>query len=347
MSLKIRPLEPTDLPELSGFLTGGFRTPRDAEFAAPEILAWKYFDPTGILDGQPRSLVALADGKIVGHLGLCFTRFRDTANPALDVSTLHMIDWLGSPEQRGVGVRVMRRAGPLTATQYGIGGTDAARRVTDRSRYELVAPVPIYRRVLRHGHAFRKPGQGPSRGLADATKGLLRSLTHRPGRPVLELRFRDMKQFGPEVEEIVSACPTRMIHTARPPALLNHLLRHPRNRIRGGLLLQDDRVRGFGVLSVVLRDGVRYGQIVEAFVDAPEEPGLLAAALQKLTDELRIQKADLVTTFGGTPWMARALRDCGYFTLTHVNLYLRDPNRLIPRDAHFYVTPVEADYAYT
>ncbi len=347
MSITIRPLEPQDLPNLSQFLTTGFRTALDAEFAAPDVLAWKYFDPQEVLNDRPRSLVALADGKIVGHLGFCYTRFRDTANPDLDVPTLHMIDWLGSPEARGVGVRLMRQAGRLAPTQYGIGGTDAARQVGLRSGYERVVAVPIYRRVLRQGHALRKPGQGATIGLLETAKGMARNWKYRPTPSSLNLQFRPVKRFGAEVESVVSACQTRMIFTSRPPGLLNHLLRHPRGRISGGLLILEDQIRGFGLLAIIEREGTQYGQVVECFVDAPEAPGLLSAALGVLTQELHRRRADVATAFGGTPWMTQALRNCGFYSHSHVNLYLRDPDQTIPRDAPFHVSPVEADYAFT
>src|ERR1700758_4528679 len=57
MPREIQPREPAAIAELSQFLTKGFRAAHDAEFAAPDILAWKYFDDIG--HGTiPRSLVA-------------------------------------------------------------------------------------------------------------------------------------------------------------------------------------------------------------------------------------------------------------------------------------------------
>ena len=47
MTRDIRPLTPDDLPELSRLLTAGFHAPPDADFAAPEVLRWKYLEPAG------------------------------------------------------------------------------------------------------------------------------------------------------------------------------------------------------------------------------------------------------------------------------------------------------------
>ena len=82
MTRDIRPLTPDDLPELSRFLTAGFHAPPDSDFAAPEVLRWKYLEPAGDetdLD-TARSYVARDEGgRIVGHLGLCRTEFEGQA----------------------------------------------------------------------------------------------------------------------------------------------------------------------------------------------------------------------------------------------------------------------------
>jgi hypothetical protein len=82
MNLDIRPLTPDDLPELSRILIAGFHAPPDADFAAPEVLRWKYLEPLGpqvqeegnqgvasIADG-PRSYIARDEaGQFIGHIG--------------------------------------------------------------------------------------------------------------------------------------------------------------------------------------------------------------------------------------------------------------------------------------
>lgn len=57
MPPEIHPLQPQDLDELSRFLTAGFYAPADADFAAPEVLRWKFLEPRGEDDIAPRSYV--------------------------------------------------------------------------------------------------------------------------------------------------------------------------------------------------------------------------------------------------------------------------------------------------
>src|SRR4051794_31773157 len=106
---EIRPLRPDDLPELSRFLLDGFHAPSDADFAAPDVLGWKYLDPIGGVDA-PRSFVASEGGRIVGHVGICPTVFEGMGLPSGGITTLHMVDWLGSRAHRAVGSALMRHA---------------------------------------------------------------------------------------------------------------------------------------------------------------------------------------------------------------------------------------------
>ena len=46
MAREILPLTSDDIPELSRFLTAGFHTPPEADYAAPEVLRWKYLERT-------------------------------------------------------------------------------------------------------------------------------------------------------------------------------------------------------------------------------------------------------------------------------------------------------------
>ena len=59
MALEIRPLESGDLDELGRFLTAGFGAEADADFAAADVLRWKYLESMGdAQEPEPRSLIA-------------------------------------------------------------------------------------------------------------------------------------------------------------------------------------------------------------------------------------------------------------------------------------------------
>src|SRR5437763_10796874 len=105
MTRESAPLCPEGLPGLGRFLAAGFRAEAGAEFAAPDVLRWKYLEPRWGGDAGSRSYVAREGGQIVGHVGFCPTAFRIIEGPgrAREVATLHLTDWLGSEGHPGVG----------------------------------------------------------------------------------------------------------------------------------------------------------------------------------------------------------------------------------------------------
>src|SRR5580693_1647462 len=103
MPHEIRPLTPDDFPDLSRFLTGGFHAPCDAPVAALDVLRWKYWDPAHEWShGATLSYLArdVDTGRVVGHVGVCPTRFRGGELPAEGISALHGMDWLGGGQGR-------------------------------------------------------------------------------------------------------------------------------------------------------------------------------------------------------------------------------------------------------
>jgi hypothetical protein len=346
MTREIEPLRPDDIPELSRFLTAGFHTAPDADFAAPDVLRWKYFDPRGGGD-VPRSYVAREGGRIIGHLGVCTGSFLGRAVPGGEVSTLHMIDWLSAQRGSSIGAHLMMRAHrqTQTQTQYGLGGSTAGRSVGGGGGYSLVDTVPVFQKVVRPTYRLRAPQEGRAQALAGWARDWVRTVRNRGRAPRARVELRAVRAFGPEVEPILDAYQAHAVFTNRRPELLNHLLRYPRGGITGWLLVRDGAVRGFALLSMVRRGVVRIGKLTDCVLD-DLDPAAWHAAVHALTGELRAQSADVVQGFASTAWMARALQECGFIEAHRLEFRLRDRSRLLPPGATFHLTPLEADYAY-
>ena len=357
MSRDIRPLTPDDLPELCRFLTAGFHAPADAEFAAPEILRWKYLEPaaSGSDETDPdtaRSYVARDEaGRIVGHLGLCRTEFEGHALAASGgrVPTIHIIDWLGSPEHRAIGMSLMREPHQGVGTQFGLGVSQAALVVGERAGYELRSLVPVYTRVLRAGYWLRSGGLSPlQRGLRLA-RDVASRLIRPPAVPRVIITLRKVPAFGPEIIPIVDQAKAHVIFTRRDPDRLNAFLRFPRQAMSGWHLLDDTgRLRGFAVLNLIPKDQgrTRTGKFVNLLLDDLDVAAWQASVIA-LTSELARQGADLAQAYASTPWAVEALGRSGYTSRFAVKFHIRDRQGIIPRDAIFHLTPLEGDYAYT
>jgi hypothetical protein len=345
MARDIQSLDPESIPELSRFLAAGFGAAPDAEFAAPEILRWKYFDPRG-RGGTTRSFVALVDGQIAGHIGTCPTTFwAIDGGERREVTGLHIIDWLGSREHPGVGSSLIRTVHRLAETQFGMGTSEAAKPVIRVLGYEERARVPIYQRVFRP--SFRLRGEGTSaRKLLQTGRDLGRWIVRRGGRSSHALEARRVGSFGPEIDPIVDGITGPLVLTRRDPELLNHYLRYPRGSTSGWHLLEAGRLRGYGLLNLVRRGRQVIGKVVDVVL-ADRDPDLWQAALVALACQLESQGADAAQACGTVPWVAQGLCQSGFVRLHDVALTLRDRNALLPRDAPFFLTFLEGDYAYT
>ena len=350
MPPEIRALQSGDLDDLSRFLTAGFHAPPDADFAAPEVLRWKYLEPRGEDDDTPRSYLARDDGsRAVGHVGICRTWFESDQIPTGRIATLHMIDWLGSAVQRAVGVSLMRRANAQAPIQFGVGASEVGRAVAKRGGYQLGKPVPVYQRTLKPSHWLRVSdlslAERGTRLARDLAQGVLRRSRSSSGR----VELHRIASFDQAIEPIVEDAKRHVILTDRTPSRLNHFLHFPRQAMSGWqIIAPPHRLCGFALLNIVPRCGgrVRLGKIVDCLLEGTDV-AIWSAAFQGLTEELQRQEADVVQAFAAPPWVAESLRRSGFVSRFTLEFHVRDRQRLLPQGVPFHLMPIEADYAYT
>lgn len=348
MDIRIEPHRSSDVPELSRFLTEGFGAPSDARFARPEILRWKYLDKPASVD-SPRGYVARAGGKIVGHVGFRTGSFV-VPKPGDDqgfheVSTLHIIDWLALPEHRGLGARLMMRAHRHADTQFGLGTTAAARKVGEAFDYQLIHEIPLYRRPFNPMYRLRERDAPFWKRSARAARDAAR-LIARPAPREIDLESRRVERFGEEIVEFWNRRSRRVIRMSRSADMLNYLLRFPEGSITGRLFVAHGEPAGCGIVGVVPRGHVLAGKIVECR-DLGDSIDETRRAIVALTATLKAKGADFAECWASDPDLAIALEQAGYYRAGFASFHLRDRKKLIPRDIPFYMTPLEADYAYT
>jgi hypothetical protein len=359
MSRNIRPLTLDDLPELSRFLAAGFHAPPEADFATPRVLQWKYLEPLQFIahqenpqGGAPRSYVACDDtGRIIGHIGICRTAFEGPATAVMggQVATIHIIDWIGSPDHRAIGMTLMRKAHEDVPTQFGLGVSQAALVVGERAGYELRSLVPVHVRILRVGYWLRAGGLVPFHRALRIAHTMIQRVIRLPRAPQAMIALERVSCFGAEITPVVERAKARVVLTCRNPARLNQFLRFPAQAMSGWHLLDGmGRLRGFALLNLIPKDEGRtlLGKIVDCLLD-DDDDDLWHATVRALTLELKHQGADMAQAYASTPWTVEALRKNGYDSRYSVKFHIRDRQGLVSRDATFHLTPLEGDYAYT
>lgn len=359
MDYEIGALRDDEIEPLSAFLTRGFGTAADALFAAPDVLRWKYLTPRGD-PGEivPRSLVARdPSGSIVGHVGFAPTNFHVWSEPDAQPrvhAAVHMIDWLGSPEYKGVGGALLRRVNALAPIQYGLGGTGAGRSVIKGAGFEAWPSVPVFQSVLRPSYSLRDATgaslwQRVARVARDEYRHFLMS-AKRPRRIKLASPRR-LAQFAVGFDRDKSVCGASVIESRPATGALNALLAFPRGGQTAWFLVPPDfyslRVPALplGIIGIVPRGGVCVGKINDAFMPTRDVESW-QFAYRGLRDEVKKQGADFALACGSTPWEAAALRAEGFRHAFDLELSIRDRSKLLPKDAPIHVSFLDADYAY-
>jgi hypothetical protein len=336
-------LDASRLPELSAFLRSAFPLQPAAEFATPDILEWKYFDPRLRNDG-PRSVVALVDGRIVAHVGYSTTAFLRMGEPSVQIDAISLIDWYSHPLHRPAGGLLMLNASRAADTQYTLGCSQEAENVLLASGYSVVTTVPRFERVISASFFLRARRRPRWRHISGPLK-FPRNAGCRSGSRAHTVELRQVTAFGPEVDSVMEGGTIPVVFSSRRSTLLNHYLRYPRKTMSGWLVFRNEGLIGAAILNCWDRNRIRVGKIVDCFL-IDEDAKTWRLTIGALTEELRQQGSDIISCYGSTPWMSKALTDSGFTISGSTPFYLRDRKRLIRGSEQFHLTDLEADLSY-
>lgn len=322
------------LPELGEFLRSAFTTAEHQFAFTPEMLRWKYLEPSGF-GCAARSLLVRENGRIVAHVGLYCTEFGGT-------SAMHPYDWVASGTKSPHGYMVLRRAQQASDIHYVFGCTPAAAQVFEAAGYRVAATIPLFQKILdpiawRHIHQ-QQPFLKKAILLALDRS---RSVLHTGRVPALNVELRQVSEFGSEIEELLRKSSTA-IRSSRAPRLLNYYLRYPPGTIRGWHVAVEGRLRGFALTNTNPHGAVSRGKILDVCLDA-EDTDLGAAVIAAIVNELRTAGCQHVSAYAGISWLAAALRANGFFERGHTKVHWRDAKNKIALDKPFHLTYLEAD----
>ena len=171
------------------------------------------------------------------------------------VPTIHIIDWLGSPDHRSIGISLMRKAHQGPTTQFGLGVSPAALVVGKRAGYELRSLVPVYTRMLQARYWLYTAGLTSTERLLSLGRECVNRVNHPPASPTEAILLKRTAVFGAEIDPIVTKAKAYVILTQRDSTRLNQILNFPRQAMSGWHLLDDTgRLRGLAVLNLIPKD---------------------------------------------------------------------------------------------
>ncbi|QJW95163.1 hypothetical protein [Frigoriglobus tundricola] len=343
--MQITPLRRADVPELSQFLTKGISVSATSPLFSPEVLSWKYFDgPGGPAGDSGSSLVARSGGRIIGHIGMCFRQLIVPGDGAAAVPTMHAMDWLSSPTHPGSGVLLMLRACATSPTQFAVGGTPEARAIFPSLGFEQKPGVASFVKRLKPSHRLRAPGEGVVRKWVGTAKDVAFAWLARTPPVSQAVELRSVPTFTEEIDCLQRPHSQHVVTCRRDHVLLNSLLRCPVSGFSGWTIHASQRMIGFAVLKVTAHGRTRIGIIVDCWLNTAD-PSFWQAAVAALNDRLRALSTYYVRAYAITPSLHAALLLNGFTRLDEVNVYVRDKQRLLPRDAHFGLSRLDVEGA--
>jgi hypothetical protein len=243
---------PEDMPELTEFLLRAFHGSIDAPFVEPEMMHWKYFTPRPDWTGT-RSYVMRSEGRIFAHgcVAPVDFRIRGIDETSHLVTGMRVIDWAGGRQVPAAGVRIMRQLATLTDTVLAIGGSSDAVQAFPKIGFTHCGNVEVFARVVRPWRQFRSdPYPRGWKAPLHLARNTLLSLAPLPGLPA-GWTCQAVTAFDDSIRPALEFNASSFTATARTPDLLNYMLACPGTAFSGYLLLKEECVHGYFLLSHV------------------------------------------------------------------------------------------------
>jgi len=331
------PAAESDLPEIVPFLCGVFGMSETYRLYQPAVMHWKCFAPHPFWPGS-RAYLLRFRGKIAGYG--CVVPM-DLLTPEGAVRAAIFIDWAGSRSVPGAGVLIFKGVMELVDALFGIGGSDAARKVIPAmgfaQKYELAHFTRVTRPLARLARNRPWTWKGPLR----AGRDLLRLAQPAPRVPKT-WSAREVGRFDESVAPVLPAPGDSAIVLRRSPELLNYLLDCPAARMHGFLLYAAGRLAGYCILSQVEGEA-RIAELWTASGKAADWDAAFALAARLAS---RLPGACAVRIAATFPAAQSAARRAAWRLSEREPVYLKDPQGKIPAGVPLALGLTANDYAY-
>jgi hypothetical protein len=313
-----RAINSNDLPSLTKFLVGAYKSdPSNPRFGA-EVQAWKYLAPGPAWTG-PRSYLLEKEGQIVAYCGISPATFQLPNGSA--VSSLTMMDWAADPSSPAIGVVLFRKLMGMAPTSFVIGGAPAVRKMIPHFGFGNMGEALTYAAWLRPWREFRQ------RPLTQ--KSMLRlghGLLH-PARPLNPGGWEavPVNEFDDSILPILTIPKRPWTFCRRTLADLNYWLKCPCLKMQGFLLRRKGQLVGYFILGRAEWEA----RLLDLAIDSADASDWnLACAVVTRTARLDPQ-ACRIRALATAPVLAQALLKNGYWRQGQEPIGVYDPKNAL------------------
>ena len=280
MSSEFVRTSPEDLEAVVPLLLKSFQLPPHAQMVEPALMAWKFFQPRPDWEGG-RSYFVRKDTHLIAHGCVFPATFLLASGP---VRVNHLGDWAADKTYPGGGFRIWSHLSHLTPVMLTVGGSPATRAMLPKMGYRTAQTWDVYARVVRPWKQFRtdpfpRGWKQPLRVFRNKVWSLRSTAGH------AGWSARGVQAFDDSITPLLeSRAVLPWIRGARSPELLNYFLSCPAASFSAYLLVSEEKVRGWFLLSRV-RHQVRIADIwVESTEPSDWRSAYSVAAEMGVTD---------------------------------------------------------------
>lgn len=297
----------------------------------PEALNWVLTGP----DGKMRSLVAEADGRIVGHLGYIENEYRFGEKTFRGVFS---IEWIVDPAFGQAGLKLYSQVMKMGDFTYVIGGTKIVNEMYPLLRFHVPLEVKRFLKVMRplaYGKALDCP----------LWKKVAKTLWFGRTRLIPAPNGNRSVSLTPyEPGELPPLHPTNMVVNAVSADHFDWLCRPPTLTAHRFTIRQMGRPIGTALVYVEQQFGTICGRIVH-ISHLGDNPPLWQGTVRVLEQFLVTQGCCIITTLASAFEMIEALEDRGHLVTHSLPFWLRDRKKHFA-GADWHLTYLEGDLAY-
>ena len=334
-SLELHPSTAGQLDEIAGLLCDAFDVPRNAAFADPHLLRWKYFDSARVWD-RPCSYVLTQAEALAAHCALAPIKLLVPGQDA--VSGVCFMDWVSSRQMPFAGLVLKKRLMSTTDIAIVTGGTAATRALIPKLGFTTLTSADIYARVIRPFWQWRSR---PRTSWWKDTARLIRNTTWSfapAGERSAQWQATRVESFS----EAISQTSTTATMPEHSIELLNHWLRCPSAHVAGYEIRQAGVRCGYFLLSQIAGQT----RIADLRLNTAElRDWQMAFRLATETASQNPMTCEVVA-LASTSVTRTALRACGFRERGSTPISVYDPQRKLSSAPPLHWSYIDNDAGY-
>lgn len=286
-------------------------------------------------DGAMRSLVAEAEGKIVGHLGYIENEYLYAGKTFRGVFS---IEWIVDPKFGEASLKLYGQVLKKGDFTYIIGGTEIVNQIYPLLKFHVPLEVKKFLKVtgpLGYGRALDCPLW---KKIAKTAWYARTALIPAPAGD------RGVSLTPYEPGAAMPPVPPGLVVNAVSRDHLDWLLRTPACSAHPFTIRKNGKAVGMALCYLDTKFGTTCGRIVH-ISHLGDNPGLWVGAVRALEDFLSSRGASIITTLASAHEMIEALEDRGHLVTHSLPFWLRDRKKHFEAAA-WHLTYLEGDLAY-